>query len=146
MNSAVNHISKENTSELKLDVFINSLIGSPFDITGKRGYNCYTLCQKVSEKLGNRLPEKSAIKELFARSNSFNEGKQDYIKIDKPERGDLVTFCLHPKYVTHIGIMIDSKCFIHIMKKRQVCIEKIDNIFWKKKLDGFYRYTNSSNT
>jgi len=119
---------------------VTDLIGQPFDMQNKAGYNCYGLCCEVCKRMGIMLPDRQPVEDLAERSLVINTNKQDYIKLDSPEPGCLVTFKVRPPYVTHVGVMLDKVRFIHVMKKRQVCIERIDRPFWRDRLDGFYRY------
>jgi len=124
-----------------MNIFIDDLIGKPFDLQSKQGYNCYSLCREVNKRMGIILPDSQPIEALDERSQAIQTSKHDYVKLDKPEPGCLVTFSLRPPFVTHIGVMLNEIRFIHVMKKRQVCIERIDRPFWQKRLDGFYKYT-----
>jgi len=123
---------------------VSDLIGQPFDLQGKNGFNCYSLCREVCKRAGITLPEKQPIVELSDRSDVINGGKVDYIKLEKPEPFCLVTFKIHPKFVTHIGVVLeDCRHFIHILKKKFVVIERLDLSQWRKRLDGFYRFVGS---
>jgi len=120
---------------------VDDLIGQPFNMQNKQGYNCYGLCKEICKRAGIFLPEEQPIEDLSLRNDVIERGKHNYIKLNKPEPGCLVTFSLRPPFVTHIGVMLNEIRFIHVMKKRQVCIERIDRPFWQKRLDGFYKYT-----
>jgi len=117
------------------------LIGQPFDLQGKKGYNCYSLCKEVCKRGGVLLPDKQPIDNLSDRSTAINSGKSDYIKLEKPKPFCIVTFKIHPKYVTHMGVVLeDCRHFIHIMKKSHVVIERLDLPKWQKRIDGYYFY------
>ena len=121
-------------------VHIDDLIGQPFDPENREGYNCYGLCREVCRRMGIALPERESPADPAERSDYIAASTQVYDKLDGPEPGCLVTFRVHPPYVSHVGVMLDTHRFLHVMKKRHVCIERIDNPFWQKRIDGYYRY------
>ncbi len=129
----------------------NNLLGKPFKEggTGKDGYDCYSLAREVCCRVGIYLPTKNTQKLAMAdniknRSDNINQGKEeDYIKLEKPEPFCIVTFMLSPPFVNHMGVMLDKYHFIHIMKKRRVVVERIDNRFWKTKVEGYYKYAST---
>lgn len=51
---------------------------------------------------------------------------------------DVVLFTLGGQPV-HVGLMIDSRRFLHCEKKIGTVIEMIDSAVWKRRLDGVYR-------
>lgn len=120
---------------------VNDLIGQPFDLQAKNGFNCYSLCKEVCRRGGVLLPDRQPVEELSDRSDAINSGKVDYIKLEKPEPFCLATFKMHPKFVTHIGVVLeDCQHFIHILKKKAVIVERLDSPRWQKRLDGYYGY------
>jgi len=119
---------------------ISDLIGQPFDEYGLNGYNCYSLCQEVYKRAGIRLPSWNWVADLSLRSETIKNAKRLFIELSEPEPYCLVVFKLHPRFCTHIGIMLDRLHFLHVMKKRNVCLERIDNPYWQKRIDGYYKY------
>lgn len=125
------------------------LLGKSFVMGGDgiEGFDCYTLSREVCERVGIKLPEKQSILDLEARSEAINVGKnEDYIRLEKPEPYCIVTFKIVPPFVTHMGVVLeDKRHFIHVMKKRLVCVEKLNHKYWQQKMEGFYRYAGNSN-
>lgn len=123
----------------------DDLIGKPFE-TGARGpnkYDCYGLCIEVYKRIGKELPDYGFIEtaEPDKISSLFDESRQNFVRIDKPKPYCLATFFIIKPYVSHIGIMLeDCNSFIHITRKRFVCIEKLDSPRWKNRIDGFWQY------
>lgn len=122
----------------------DDLLGKPFALDGDNGgYNCYTLSQEVLKRADiGELPPRKAIECLADRHRAIRDGQlEDYTELDKPEPFCIVTFSIRKPYVTHMGVVLqDCKSFIHVMRKRCVCIEKLDDKIWKRKIDGYYRY------
>lgn len=129
------------------------LLGIPFENggDGTLGFDCYTLSKEVCKRKGILLPDKqtdilSTAKFIADRSKAISSGaEEDYIRLNKPEDGCIVTFNLRGNFVNHMGVMLDEFHFIHIMRKRSVAVEKIDHKYWAKKVEGFYRYVDKSN-
>lgn len=129
---------------LPMSDFID-LIGQPFDMQGKKGYNCYSLCREICSRKGICLPDKqpafTAASILSERAHEINRGKANYVPLTEPEPFCIVTFRIHPKFVTHMGVVLqDCLHFMHIMIKSHVVVERLDLPRWKKRLDGYYRY------
>lgn len=64
-------------------------------------------------------------------------------KIEIPEEGCVVVFALDPMYpnlAQHLGVCVGEGKFIHILEKRGVCITRIDDRFFSKKLRGCYKW------
>ena len=131
----------------KLKIKLDDLIGKPFKwcARGPNFFDCYGLVMEVSKRLNNPLPDYKSFINKELRSLYIENKKSDFIKVEEPEAGVIVTFKLHPKYVSHIGIMISDYEFIHIMRKKRVAVERIDHPFWKKKIDGFFVYSRENN-
>jgi len=133
--------------DAKID--ITDLIGKPFDLngTGDTGWNCYNLCCEVCRRAGVEIPERQPIEDLSERSVAIEQGLcEHFINIEKPEPYCLVTFKVRPPYVTHVGVVLeDCRTFIHVMAKRNVVVERLDNLNWIKKIDGYYRYVRTPN-
>ncbi len=120
---------------------VDDLLGMPFDLKGRDGHNCYTLSMEVLKRVGVELPEVEAVEELGLRAVAINSGKEDYEELEGPEMFCIVTFMIRPPFVNHMGVVLgDCKRFIHIMRSRSVAIERLDNRFWVKKIDGFFKY------
>jgi cell wall-associated NlpC family hydrolase len=112
------------------------------DGIGPKEYNCWNLCREVYRRCGKILPKYSDyIASISDRGKLIEKIRHnDFVRLSKPEFLALVTFQLRPKWITHIGVMIDNNRFIHVRKKAGVSTERIDIGQWAKKIEGFYRY------
>ncbi len=121
-----------------------------FDLLGKtfryggRGpdhYDCYGLVMELYRRQGIDLPEYESFADPRLIDAGLSDGRERWVTgIDQPEPGCMVMFRIHPPYVSHIGVMLDSLRFIHIMHKTSVVVERIDSLLWRDKLAGYYRY------
>lgn len=120
---------------------LNDLIGINFKYGGRgpTEYDCYGLAIEVLSRMGKTLPNQYLSVENPADiEKSLDDGKQFLKQISAPVKGCLVMFRIVPPFVSHLGVMLDSKRFIHVFRKRLVCIESIDSVLWKNKVAGFY--------
>jgi len=119
-------------------------------VYGGRGpnvYDCYGLSMEINRRRGIKLRDFSPIDEPSVVGNILDEGIIECcIKLEKAEPFCFVLFCIHPKYATHIGIVLeDCQRFIHTLPKREVVIERLDSIIWKSRIKGYYRYVLTDN-
>lgn len=71
--------------------------------------------------------------------DSIENAKNQFKELPGPQPFCLVTFKLHPKYTTHIGMALsDAKRFIHILPKMRVGIERLDSPVWRHRITGFW--------
>jgi len=77
---------------------------------------------------------------LLATHAVFIKQQKQCQRLNEPKPGCIVAFIMRAPFVTHMGIVLDSMRFIHIMHKRSVAIERLDNPVWKKRIAGFYEY------
>ena len=121
-----------------------------FDLLGKRfryggrgpeHFDCYGLVMEMYRRQGIDLPEYESFADPRLIDAGLSDGRERWVTgIEAPEAGCMVMFRVHPPYVSHIGVMLDSLRFIHIMHKTGVAVERIDSLLWRDKLAGFYRY------
>ena len=126
--------------ELELHDLLLAQFGE--DGEGPKEYNCWNLCREIYKRCGKFLPKYSDyIATISERGNLIAAIREDdFIRLDKPEFLAIVTFQLKPRYITHMGVMIDKNRFIHARKRAGICVERIDIGQWSKKIEGFYRY------
>ncbi len=101
----------------------SDLIGKQFSYDGRGPdtFDCYGLCVEVYKRLGKNLVEYKASNDFKENADSFDFGKKDFIKLEKPEPFCLVLLRVYKEYVSHIGVVLeDCTKFIHICKRRSV--------------------------
>lgn len=120
------------------------LLGAEFSYGGKGSgtYDCWHLSREIYKRLGVDVPEFDSPSENSLINTMIRDEMWKIVdKIDKPEPYCFVLFKLHPKYVTHIGVVLeDCDSFIHIMQKSRVSVEKLSEPHWKTKIEGFYKW------
>ena len=118
------------------------LLGKEFlyGACGPDAYDCKGLIVELLKREGYTLPAYDSPTDPETQSMRFMERLAIHTEqIDKPEAGCLVMFRIVPRFVSHIGMMLDAYRFIHITKGTRVSVERIDSITWERKVAGFYR-------
>lgn len=119
----------------------NDLIGKPFEYGGRGPdkYDCWGLCVEISKRAGIFLPDINTPKSTLMRGATFLTTKDRIFEpLKKPEPFCLVAFEIGPK-LWHAGVVLENcRHFIHIMRKRMVVIERLDNVQWKRRFKGYY--------
>ncbi|MDO4643391.1 MAG: C40 family peptidase [Cardiobacteriaceae bacterium] len=102
-------------------------IGVPYHYggTGKNGFDCSGLVQRVFAEQGFRLPRSS--------SAQF----QALLPVKEPKPGDLVFFRRNRGGVNHVGIYLGNKRMLHAPSTgKSVEIVRIDQGYWQKRYAG----------
>jgi cell wall-associated NlpC family hydrolase len=137
---------------MTLQGFIIKALGVKFRPKGRDhfGWDCYGLvCCAYNDVLDVLLP--SFVDDYVdpgdteASRRVINDlvlmEKQHWQKVSKPKAMDVVVFTLGTSQ-THIGLMVDDKCFLHCERKVNTIIERLMCAKWKKRVEGIYRYQN----
>lgn len=131
-----------------LDKLFEDLIGIPYLRHGrdpKVGLDCYGVVRITSERMGYVSPDygnPTNDPSFLTAMKSSEQVKELYETLEKPVPGCLVTFCIIPPYSTHIGVVLDDcNQFLHVMRDKNVCIERLNSLRWKDKVTGYYKWT-----
>jgi len=130
-----------------MELELHDLLLAEFEEDGTGpNYNCWNLCREVYRRAGKFLPKYSEYIQLIADRNDFIQAvkSNDFIELDKPEPLAIVTFRLKPRMITHLGVVLDNRRFIHIRKNGGCAIERLDIGRYSKKIEGFYRYAGTN--
>ena len=73
----------------------------------------------------------------------FKEYKSRWIEISNPEIGDVILFLIGGQ-IPHCGIYIGNNTMLHTIDGAMSCIQRVDNIRWKSRFNGYYKYRNSN--
>ena len=72
------------------------------------------------------------------RSSDIQYEKAVKVPADKAKEGDLVFFKIRKNKISHVGIYLGDGTFIHSPSTgKKICIEKINQAYWKKRFVGF---------
>jgi hypothetical protein len=97
---------------------------------------------EVYKRLGIELPDHpSSFGKYLEDDVTYNKGKNDFIRLEKPEPFCLATFMIYKPYVSHIGVVLDvTSKFLNVSRLRTVSVESLESPRWSGRIEGFWRY------
>lgn len=96
--------------------------------SGENGFDCSGYVKYIYEHFGFELPHSS-----YAQYNASRR-----LTENKAKPGDLVFFVTRGQRISHVGIYLGNKSFIHAPRTgKQVQIESLATGFFRKTLAGF---------
>lgn len=125
--------------KIKQEIY-KDLIGVEFCYGGRtkeEGLDCLGLCYLMMKRLGIIIPEQVSVIDRHLRSTSLEIGKEMFTRIDKMEPGCIIGFRVCG-ILNHVAVALDDNRFIHCQNKKRVCIEKVNDLKWSKRVEGFY--------
>jgi len=122
------------TSEnIKLGLVLQSYLGKPYKGKSKyeEGLDCSHFTRSAFQKYNRTiLPRTSA--------DQFAGGKE--IHFNHLRYGDLVFFKTDKKKVSHVGVYIGDRQFIHASTSRGVIVSHLNEKYWSERYVGARRY------
>lgn len=109
----------------KLYRFVTEWYGVPYRYGGcqKSGVDCSCFASILCEKVyGYSLPRRAS--DIFKSCKQFG--------IDQAKEGDLVFFTIGSSNVTHVGIYLRKKYFVHASTSRGVMVNSLNEAYYKK--------------
>lgn len=119
------NISEKEVQNKKLYLFISEWYGTPYKYggCGRSGIDCScftgTLYQKVYGK-------------TLARSSKDIHRDCSRVKESNLKEGDFLFFKIGSKEITHVGVYLKDRKFVHASTKKGVMISSLDEEFFKK--------------
>lgn len=132
------HIGKTSKSRQRIVKEAYTWLGTPYKYACEekgKATDCSGMVMKIYEKVaGIKLPRNSAKQAAFCKEMSAGD----------VDAGDLVFFATgrDPSKVSHVGIVIDNKSFIHASASKGVVISKFSNNYFKRTFVKFGRVPN----
>ena len=127
-------------------VSIKDLISIPFVSGGRSissGFDCWGLVMEVYRRCGIKLPDfhidSFAFKAIDALANKTIQ-EQEWESVS-PWRGKfplVVLMRMHPKLITHAGVLIKNNRIIHTTKSTGCIISRAQAL--QSRIEGYYRY------
>lgn len=118
----------------------------PFKLRGRDfdGADCYGLVRLVLlHEFNIELPlweeDYSDIKDHDRLTELIIARQSEFKEVNEPRAGDIVLLRMGSVFPVHIGVMIDSRHFIHTRKDEDVTCCKISDKKWNRRIEGFYR-------
>lgn len=125
---------------------LNKYIGIPFKEKSAdfNGCDCWGLVRLFyKEEFNIELPDFSQEYENTMDTKNIprlavNESKR-WKQVTSPQYGDVLLYKIY-NLPLHVGIYIDKKRMLHVMKGINSGLERHDTIMWTSRLEGVYRY------
>ena len=124
----------------------NDYVGMPFVDRGrdKSGCDCWGLVRLVLHERFNIAVKCFAddyrdAKDGDSISKICVTEKELWSKVDKPKAGDVILLLIKG-LPWHIGIVVDPPWMLHVERGADAVMEKYDNLMWRNRIEGFYRY------
>ena len=140
--------SQEQVKEDYMSKDFSKFIGIPFKdgASSMEFADCWGLCKMIFKEYGKSVPDYtiSCFKPININDVMEKEkSNPSWLKIEKPKEPCLITMALDyrlPGMIQHAGVYIGNNKLIHTLKKHDSMISKLDHIFFKSKIKGFYEY------
>lgn len=122
------------------------LVGVPYKSKGRDllGADCWGLLRLFYiQEFGIVLPSYDEhYTDAFDKESvtgAIHSLKNDWIEVSEPKYGDAIKLRLagHP---CHVGVYLGNNEFLHTQNGHDSCIDRLDGIKWKNRVDGFYRH------
>jgi len=129
---------------------MDKFVGIPFVDRGRTfdGCDCWGLiCILYYEIYNIILPDypissndtDSVSKEM---GNGVKSGR--WVSAKTPyQMGDIVAMAMSPKHLTsinHVGFCLDGNTFVHSIQNQRSAICRLDDIYWKHRIKGAYKW------
>lgn len=119
------NISKHDLQSNRLYAFSNDWYGTPYKYGGcdRRGVDCSCFVNILYQSVYAISLARSAA-EMFKACES--------LKGDNINEGDLVFFKIGGNAITHVGVYLKNRQFIHASTSRGVIVNSLDEAYYKK--------------
>ena len=109
---------------------------------GPDSYDCFGLFAELCRRRGLEIPEHPSPDDTQQRETEIlREAAAHWQRLAAPEQGCAVLIRIGP-YVSHLGMMLANRKFIHANRKTGITISGLDDVLWLRRIAGFYRWGN----
>ncbi len=121
---------------------LRDFVGLPYGFRGEGGgVDCWQLVLRAARELyGLTFPDPE-VPSMNEASAIMRDGFSYWRRVDDPQAGDAVCISLAGRPL-HAGLVIEGGRFLHVLAGRDSCIERLDAIAWRRRIEGFYRWPN----
>ena len=131
-----------------MEDWVGDYIGIPFTVGGRApdtGFDCWGLVRYVmAVEYGKLLPgleEKYSDLDDKRNIENITDTTKPLIgarSVREPAAGDLVLM-RYRGFICHVGIMVDDRNVLHTDYGKDSCVQRIDSIHLRDRVEGFYR-------
>jgi lipoprotein Spr len=118
-------LTTKEVKEDKLYSFISEWYGVPYKYGGceKSGVDCSCFTINLFEKVyGIKMPRTAG--EIYKECDKIN--------IEKAKEGDLVFFKINSNSITHVGVYLKDKKFVHASTSKGVLVNSLTETYYQK--------------
>ena len=123
------------------DLDFSDLLGKTF-VNGGRGpekYDCYGLATEVFRRFGIELPDyRISCEDASLINQTVESERNQWISCIVPQVPALVVLRFNSHLYNHVGVYIGDGKFIHTAKKTGVRLDRISDLYWKHRIEGYY--------
>ena len=127
---------------------MRDLIGIPFADRGRdrNGADCWGLARMAMQRFGHDVPDFNVSCFDTPSIHAIYDGQKAtwaWQRVETPEPGDLAAMnldALAPEMIQHVGVCIGNGRVLHTMKKRESHLVRIDDPYWSRKIQHWYRW------
>lgn len=118
-------VTEDKITNLKLYRFVDAWYGTPYKYGGKEktGVDCSGFATALLRDVYTIT--------LAGSANTLYEGC-DNVKEKELQEGDLVFFKINSKKVSHVGVYLQNRHFVHASSSRGVVIDCLDEAYYTK--------------
>ena len=118
-------ITNKEMKENKLYSFIGEWYGTPYKYGGceKSGVDCSCFTINLFEKVyGIKMPRTAG--EIYKECEKIN--------LEKAKEGDLIFFKINSNSITHVGVYLRDKKFVHASTSKGVLVNSLTETYYQK--------------
>lgn len=110
--------------------FIDSWMGTPYRLGGttRKGIDCSAFVQQLYANVFSTNLVRTAIQQFGMAKRLFND--------DSLKEGDLVFFRTVSSRISHVGVYITNKHFVHSCSSKGVTVSSLDEKYWSRTYAG----------
>ena len=115
-------------------------VGLPYGFrSADGGVDCWQLVRRAGAVLfGVEFPDPDCLF-LSDAGRVMRENFARWDRVAVPEAGDVVCLTLRGQPL-HTGLMLDARSFLHVLPNSTSRIDRVTDIAWRSRIDGFYRW------
>lgn len=118
-------ITNKEIRDSKLYSFISDWYGAPYKYGGceKTGVDCSCFTINLFDKVyGKKMPRTAG--EIYKECEKLN--------VDSANEGDLIFFKINSNSITHVGVYLRDKKFVHASTTRGVLVNSLSETYYSK--------------
>lgn len=128
--AAMMQVTPQLLTNTHLYQFIDSWLGTPYRLGGttRKGIDCSAFVQQLYDNVFNTSLVRTAFQQFGMAKRLFSD--------DSLKEGDLVFFRTVSSRISHVGVYITNKHFVHSCSSKGVTVSSLDEKYWARTYAG----------